>query len=146
MEATFLPSNDALPHASVNPGIHHAALYHPLVMYPKHVAIDRLPPSHKVESNDPLDPNGCPAAATDSSLLSRTLDWNPPVFQPAAEERWITPNAWDPHRANITRLYRDENRHLRDVMRIMARDHGIRATCVKYLYTLSRYFVLSNAF
>lgn len=37
-------------------------------------------------------------------------------------------SGWAPHQATITRLYRDEDRSLGDVMVIMAEEHGLKAT------------------
>jgi hypothetical protein len=39
-------------------------------------------------------------------------------------------SGWQPHRDTITRLYRDEGRPLKEVMVIMAEQHGFKATQV----------------
>jgi Clr5 domain len=42
--------------------------------------------------------------------------------------KWPGRDDWNRHRAKITRLYRDENRKLADVIAIMRADHGLEAT------------------
>ncbi len=53
--------------------------------------------------------------------------------QAALRRPWATGADWNSHRALITRLYRDEDRTLTDVMEIMERRHGFYAT-YGYLY------------
>jgi hypothetical protein len=43
-------------------------------------------------------------------------------------KKWATFADWKHHRAEITRLYRDENRVLRDVVEIMQEKHDFQAT------------------
>jgi hypothetical protein len=37
-------------------------------------------------------------------------------------------SGWQPHKATITQLYREEDRPLREVMLIMESEHGFKAT------------------
>jgi hypothetical protein len=45
--------------------------------------------------------------------------------------KWRTSEEdWEDHRARIRRLYLEEDRSLKDVMAIMKREHGFKATSV----------------
>src|SRR5947207_2338873 len=44
------------------------------------------------------------------------------AIRPSSEADWM------PHQATIRKLYLDENRSLKDVMAIMTREHGFKAT------------------
>jgi hypothetical protein len=45
--------------------------------------------------------------------------------------KWRTSEEdWEDHRARIRRLYLEEDRTLKDVMAIMEREHGFKATSV----------------
>ncbi|ETI19309.1 hypothetical protein G647_09141 [Cladophialophora carrionii CBS 160.54] len=46
---------------------------------------------------------------------------------------------WQPHRATITRLYRDEGRSLTEVMVIMAEEYGLKATTKMYKSRIARW-------
>jgi hypothetical protein len=50
------------------------------------------------------------------------------ISQLSTPGEWIKSTEWGPYKARITSLYLDENLTLADVMRIMGRDHGLRAT------------------
>ncbi|EXJ53867.1 hypothetical protein A1O7_09203 [Cladophialophora yegresii CBS 114405] len=48
-------------------------------------------------------------------------------------------SGWQPHRATITRLYRDEGRPLKEVMVIMAEERGFKATTKMYKSRIARW-------
>jgi len=54
----------------------------------------------------------------------------PPPAAQSPQQRWAMPSEWDAVRATVTRLYKDENRKLEEVMAIMQRDHNFYATYV----------------
>ena len=42
--------------------------------------------------------------------------------------RYMTADDWNLHREQITRLYRDENKTLKQTMDIVEAEHGLKAT------------------
>ena len=48
--------------------------------------------------------------------------------EPRPIRGWATSDDWDVHRLDIERLYKVENKTLREVMHIMKEQHGFRAT------------------
>jgi hypothetical protein len=44
------------------------------------------------------------------------------------QTQWAASKDWEDYRGPITRLYRDENRTLRETMRLMEEVYGFRAT------------------
>ena len=51
---------------------------------------------------------------------------------------------WEPHRPKIEWLYLDEGKSLGNIMDIMERDHGIKATKKQYLFHVRRWGLNEN--
>ena len=77
---------------------------------------------------------------------ARIVDLRPMVAGedglPRSQARYATARDWELQRETITRLYRNENRILRDVKLVMEREHGFFATYVFCPATPGDFFVL----
>lgn len=62
------------------------------------------------------------------------------VLQTRKTRKRIPTDQWEAKRSTITKLYQIEKRPLKEVMEIIERDHGFKATCVTGLPSLSPRF------
>lgn len=56
------------------------------------------------------------------------MDKSTDVPRPAVAARYMIADDWILHREQITRIYRDENKTLRQTMDVVEAEHGLKAT------------------
>lgn len=47
---------------------------------------------------------------------------------PCQRAGWAQPSDWEEHRAEITKLHRDEGKTVKEIEKVMQQRHGFRAT------------------
>ncbi|KXJ89043.1 hypothetical protein Micbo1qcDRAFT_13961 [Microdochium bolleyi] len=83
---------------------------------------------------------------TSSTGSSASPDLVPPLSNAAKRRRQkpLSPELWESHKHEICRLYLDENKRLKDVMEIMARDKGFHASPKMYKTKLTQWKFFKN--
>jgi Clr5 domain len=84
-----------------------------------------VPNGHFSSQRSASSSSGCP-------LEMAAITFLPPsnaTIMSMSSTKWHTSDQdWEPHRARIKQLYLEEDRPLKEVMAIMQRDHGFKAT------------------
>jgi hypothetical protein len=93
-------------------------------------AFDPTSASSSLQDTEPsmmlntIEPSFAAAGVQVSGLTTKSST------RPAAGDQWASKDDWKRLKPFIKRLYVDEDRKLKEVMTIMEKEHGFKATCV----------------